>query len=117
MVLMQHQVISFLIKEYFVDYDCYFLCLPAHGYTKLENEHDLNPIAFSDKIINLINEIELSSFVLIGHSLGGGIASMVAQVMVNRVEKLILVCPLIIIVLIKGFKLYLSFPIFSKTLP
>ncbi|AJQ45590.1 hypothetical protein JM47_03495 [Ureaplasma diversum] len=83
----------YLVSDYFIEYDCYFICLPGHGYTKVVNEKDLNPISFADAIINLIHELDLKKFYLLGHSLGGAIACMLAEALITRVEKLIVVCP------------------------
>ena len=83
----------FLINKDLSDYDCYFVGLPAHGLTPINNKKDLNIKVFAELFINWINEIDLKEFHLLGHSLGAGIASLVSFIIPQRIEKLILVCP------------------------
>lgn len=83
----------FLINQSLLEYDCYFVGLPAHGLTPVNSKKELNIPAFAELFINWINEIDLKEFYLLGHSLGAGVASLVGFIVPQRVQKLILVCP------------------------
>ena len=76
------------------DYNYYAIELPGHGVTPLKKESDLKPHIYAKMIISLLKELNLKQIYLIGHSMGGGIAMMVASQMKDVIKKLVLVCPM-----------------------
>ncbi len=76
------------------DYDYYAVELPGHGITPLKRKTDLYPHKFANKIAKLIRELDLNDIYLIGHSMGGGIAMMVEQLIPQRIKKAVLVTPM-----------------------
>ena len=76
------------------DYDYYAIELPGHGVTPKKSDKDLSPWAYAEMTINLIKKLRLSHINLIGHSMGGGIAMMVASRIPLLINRLILVSPM-----------------------
>lgn len=76
------------------DYDYYAIEHPGHGITPLKNKKQLKPYAFATNIVQLIETLDLKEINLIGHSMGGGIAMMVAQMIPDRIKKLVIVTPM-----------------------
>lgn len=76
------------------DYDYYAVELPGHGITPLKSKKQLKPYAFALEVVNLINKLNLKDIILMGHSMGGGIAMMVSQMIPERIKKLVIVTPM-----------------------
>ncbi len=76
------------------EYDYYAIELPGHGITPVNDKKDLCPIEFAKMTKKLIEELDLQNIHLIGHSMGGGIAMMVNNMISERIKSLILVCPM-----------------------
>lgn len=83
----------FLINKDFREYDCYFVALPGHGQTPTFSKKDLTINGFANALIKWIDEMEINELTLIGHSMGGAIAMIVANTLAFRIKQLILVCP------------------------
>lgn len=65
--------------------------LPGHGLTGAWPRHDYTVEAYADFIEALAGTLKLDRFVLVGHSLGGGVAWYFAATRPRRVSQLILV--------------------------
>lgn len=76
------------------DYDYYAVELPGHGITPLKSKLDLYPHKFAKMIAKLICELKLDNIYLIGHSMGGGIAMMVEQLIPHKIQKAVIVTPM-----------------------
>ncbi len=76
------------------DYDYYAVEHPGHGITPLKSKKQLKPIEYAKLVANLIKKLNLKNVILIGHSMGGGISTMVSQMIPNLIKKMILVTPM-----------------------
>lgn len=76
------------------DYDYYAIELPGHGIGNLETKKDLSPYKLSLHVVKWIELLKLNNFILIGHSMGGGIVGMVSTMIPNKIKKLIMVTPM-----------------------
>lgn len=84
----------FPIFENINDRDIYCVELPGHYETPLIDKKQLSPTNLANEVIDLIKKINLKKIILMGHSMGGGIASIVTSRTKELVEKLILVTPM-----------------------
>ncbi|OXI43848.1 acetoin dehydrogenase dihydrolipoyllysine-residue acetyltransferase subunit [Burkholderia aenigmatica] len=64
--------------------------LPSHGATDFDGT---DPQAIADAIVAFVNDLQLDTFELVGHSLGGAIATKVAVILGHRVARLTLLAP------------------------
>ncbi len=76
------------------DYDYYAIEHAGHGITPLNNKKQLNPYSYALETAELIKKLKLSNIILIGHSMGGGIAVMVSQMIPDLIKKMIIVTPM-----------------------
>ena len=76
------------------DYNYYAVELPGHGVSPLNNKKQLRPFSYAVEVSNLIKELNLNNIILMGHSMGGGIAMMVANMIPELIKKIILVTPM-----------------------
>lgn len=67
------------VSENFPDYDYYAFEHAGHGITPLLHTAQLSPSYYASKIIESIKILGLQNINIIGHSMGGGIAMMVAS--------------------------------------
>lgn len=75
--------------------DIYCIELPGHYETPLKNKEQLKPINMAKEIKSLIEKINLDKFILIGHSMGGGISLMLNYLFKGeKIEKIILISPM-----------------------
>jgi pimeloyl-ACP methyl ester carboxylesterase len=65
--------------------------LPGHGLTGAWPRHDYTVEAYADFIEDLARRLDLHRFVLVGHSLGGGVAWYFAATHPGRVSQLVLI--------------------------
>ncbi|QZX48860.1 alpha/beta fold hydrolase [Mycoplasma sp. E35C] len=75
----------------------YTFDLPGHGNNLLldqDNKKQLKLELFSDLVVDFINQKQLDNVILIGHSMGGGICSVVNYLIPNKIKALILEAPL-----------------------
>lgn len=75
------------------DYRCFAVDLPGHGGSPLDDSLSLRRIA--GRMLSLCDELGLTQFSLVGHSMGGSIATLMALQQPERIEKLVLVDPAI----------------------
>lgn len=76
------------------DYDYYAVEHAGHGITPLNDKKQLNPYSFALETVELIKKLKLKDIILIGHSMGGGIAVMVSQMIPELIKKMIIVTPM-----------------------
>lgn len=76
------------------DYNYYAIEHPGHGITPLHDKSQLSPLSFAQNVVKLIEELDLKDIILIGHSMGGGIATIVSQMIPQRIKKMVLVTPM-----------------------
>ncbi|MGL6124905.1 MAG: alpha/beta fold hydrolase [Metamycoplasmataceae bacterium] len=102
----------------FLNYDYYAIELPGHGHTKIDDDKNLDLNLFVDFAINMINELKLNNFVLIGHSMGGSLAIRISNKIGDKISKLILVTPMNSAFTLSTIKLFFLFTpkSFNKTL-
>lgn len=76
------------------DYDYYSVEHAGHGITPLNDKKQLNPYSYALEVASLIKKLELKNIILIGHSMGGGIAVMVSQMIPEIIKKMVIVTPM-----------------------
>lgn len=81
-------------SDQLTNYDYYAVELPGHGISPRSNNQPFSPFGFAHDIAKLINDLDLKDLIVIGHSMGGGIAVMLSHLIENRIKKLILVTPM-----------------------
>ncbi|MCS4537077.1 alpha/beta hydrolase [Mycoplasma sp. CSL7475-4] len=74
------------------EYNIYSLNMPSHGNSDIDANYMSNDI-FADITLKFIEHHNLQNLVIIGHSMGGGIAMDVAWKLDQRVNKVILLGP------------------------
>jgi triacylglycerol lipase len=75
-------------------FNIYMIDLPGHGTnTRGVMPKDLKIHKLADYILSYIEYKKLNNFYLMGHSMGGGLVSIVANKIPNKVKKLFLLCP------------------------
>ena len=80
--------------EQLEDYDYYAIELPGHGHTPISSINELSPYNLAIHVVKWIELLKLNNFYLIGHSMGGGISGMVANMIPEKIIKLIMVTPM-----------------------
>lgn len=96
-----------IAKKLIDDFDYYAVELPGMGISGL-NDLELSPISYAKQIIEWIKKENLTDLYLIGHSMGGGIALLLANLAPSLFKKMIAICPMnssIHIKLLNAFKL------------
>jgi pimeloyl-ACP methyl ester carboxylesterase len=76
-------------------FNVYLLNLPGHA-TKTNiniNPKDLTVPKFAEYVMDYIKTKNLNNLILMGHSMGGAIVTMVENKMSSRIKKLILISP------------------------
>ncbi len=76
------------------NYNYYAVEHAGHGITPLKDNKQLNPYSYALEVVKLIKELGLKDIILIGHSMGGGIAVMVSQMIPELIKKMIIVTPM-----------------------
>ncbi len=90
----------FVCADQFPEYDVYLLNLPGHSQkNKLPNDKKVykKALKFSNivnYVVDFINAFDLSNVNLIGHSMGGAIASLVENKVRNKIRKIVLISPM-----------------------
>jgi len=67
--------------------------LPGHGYSEKRSDFSMSLPDQAAMVAGFMTALKIKSCRLIGHSMGGGIAILVASRYPKRIEKLVLVCP------------------------
>lgn len=75
------------------NYNIYAVELPGHFETPVNDPKDLSPKRYGELCISLIQTLKLDNLIVIGHSMGGGIAMQIAAKLPLLVKKLVLVSP------------------------
>lgn len=75
------------------EFDYYTLELPGHGFEKYKNKK-ISIDYLVNYCVELINSLKLDSFYLIGHSMGGGIAVRVCNILKQKVKAFVVVTPM-----------------------
>ncbi|EGZ31733.1 alpha/beta hydrolase [Malacoplasma iowae] len=78
----------------FSDYNYYAIELPGHGYTDVRQNLEFSPINIAIQVVDWIHSLNLDEIILIGHSMGGGIAEMINLYIPQKISKIILVSPM-----------------------
>lgn len=78
------------LSKYF---NIYMLDLPGHGINTEYKAKDLTLPKIAQHIVDYIKYKNFNQLILMGHSMGGGLASYVANMVPSRIKKLILVSP------------------------
>ncbi len=76
------------------DYNYYAIEHAGHGITPLNDKKQLNPYSYALEVVKLIKELNLKDIILMGHSMGGGIAVMVSHMIPELIKKMIIVTPM-----------------------
>lgn len=76
------------------DFNYYALELPGHGFAKLKHKIHLNPLYYAQYISTWINQKGFENLYLIGHSMGGGLAILLSNLVGEKLAKLIAVTPM-----------------------
>lgn len=83
------------IKYIEKDFNYYAIQLPGHGIAPLKDKkHQLVPYNLAQHVANWIKFMQFKKIDLIGHSMGGGIVLMVATMIPDLIEKLVMVTPM-----------------------
>ncbi|MDE5553063.1 MAG: alpha/beta hydrolase, partial [Malacoplasma sp.] len=80
--------------EQLTDYDYYTFELPGHGFAELQDKKHLRPKVFANMIIDWMKIMKFEQVFLIGHSMGGGIAGMIAAQVPEMIIKLVMTTPM-----------------------
>lgn len=75
-------------------YNYYAIQLPGHGIASFNNKKELDPYEYAKYVNNWINMMNLKNIILIGHSMGGGIALMLSLLNNKSINKLICITPM-----------------------
>src|SRR5579871_2000921 len=89
--LLQAHVWDFFSLDTRRDFHIHALDLPGHGDSGWEPEQDYSRARVAGDIAALIEQLDLSSLVLVGHSFGGSVAAMVAAQQADRVRALVMI--------------------------
>lgn len=84
-----------IIANQFEDCNFYAFDMPGHGDTKFESYDQISINYFCELGIQFILNYDIKNIILFGHSMGGGIVTMIANhpLIKDRVQKIILECP------------------------
>jgi pimeloyl-ACP methyl ester carboxylesterase len=93
-------------------FNVYMIDLPGHGSnTEGVTPEDLKTKKLADYIVSYIEFKKLNNFYLMGHSMGGALVSIVANIIPNKIKKLFLLCPANPAAMHAGLKnLYIFYP-------
>ncbi len=76
------------------DYNYYAVEHAGHGITPLKDKKQLDPYSYAKEVVQLIKDLGLKDIILMGHSMGGGIAVMVSHMIPELIKKMIIVTPM-----------------------
>ncbi|MEF9985154.1 MAG: alpha/beta hydrolase [Malacoplasma sp.] len=81
------------MMEYYKEYNFFSINLPGHGNSKFDSKKEIDFHYFVEVIKSFINELNLTSFILIGHSMGGAISAVISQYFQKQIQLMILEAP------------------------
>ena len=82
-----------ILRNFLKDFNFYALNMPGHGNSKFNSENEIDYYFYKDLIIEYVKKNDLKNFVLIGHSMGGGLSILVNNEIKDRIKKVILETP------------------------
>ena len=102
------------IEDKFPEYDLYLINLPGHGNItvssdKKEMKEKLRLEYMADYVVDFINTHNLKALILVGHSMGGAVASFVENKCRDKIKKLILISPMNFASIYTGFTFLTKF--------
>ncbi len=80
-------------RYFFNEYNFYGINMPGHGNSKFLSLNELNQNYYVDLVVEFIKKNNLNNLIILGHSMGGGIALLVYKKIKERITKLILEGP------------------------
>lgn len=89
--LLQAHVWDFFNLDLREHFHIYSVDLPGHGDSEWHPDRDYSRGRAAEQIVGLIEQLDLRSLVLIGHSFGGAIGAMAAARLPGRIRSLVLV--------------------------
>jgi pimeloyl-ACP methyl ester carboxylesterase len=89
--LLQAHVWDFFSLDARRDFHIHALDLPGHGDSDWEPEQDYSRARVTRDIAALVEQLDLASLVLVGHSFGGSVAAMLAARLIDRVRALVMI--------------------------
>lgn len=89
--LLQAHVWDFFSLDMRQQFHIHALDLPGHGDSDWEPNGDYSRATTAARVMGLIQQLELTPLVLVGHSFGGAVAALAAQKLGHRVRALVMV--------------------------
>src|SRR5262249_6314773 len=89
--LLQAHVWDFFSLDMRREFHIHALDLPGHGESDWEPEQDYSRARVTGDIVELIEQLDLSSLVLVGHSFGGSVAAIIAAGLRHCVRALVMI--------------------------
>ncbi|WP_413531521.1 alpha/beta fold hydrolase [Empedobacter brevis] len=87
--LENHEIWNRLKNDLINDHQIITIDLPGHGNS--ENLHDVNTMEeMAEKVIEILDELNLKKATFVGHSMGGYVTSALADLFPERVENIVL---------------------------
>lgn len=80
-------------NTYLKEYDLYAVELPQMGINS-DQLDPLNITSYAEYIKDKIVELNLKNFILVGHSMGGGITGLVCNLIPERIKTAVMICPM-----------------------
>lgn len=80
-------------RNFFSDYNFFGINMPGHGNSKYDSIDQLNQDYYVNLVVEFINLNQLDNLIILGHSMGGGIAILVYSKLKDKIAKLILEGP------------------------
>lgn len=83
------------LADKFINCNFYGFDMPGHGDTPINNKDEISIENFCNLGIQFILDYDINNIILMGHSMGGGISTIIANnpLIKNRIKKIILECP------------------------
>lgn len=82
-----------VLRHYLKDYNFYALNMPGHGNSKFKDESEIDYYFYKDLVVEYIKKNDLRDFILMGHSMGGGLSILINNIFKDRIKKIILETP------------------------
>lgn len=80
-------------RKNYKDYNFYSITLPGHGISKIKSKEEIDFLFYIKVVEAFINSLSLKKIILLGHSMGGGIALNIATILKDKISHLILEAP------------------------
>lgn len=80
-------------RHFFKDYSFYGINLPGHGNSVCDDLKSLHTKVFFEVIVAFIEKYHLTDLIILGHSMGGGLAVILANYLKTKIKCLILEAP------------------------